>query len=121
MGRHRLEPRKRRSRKLLLAVAAFAAVAASQLAITDALADNPVTGLTVTQHDGFATLAWTPVTGASNYQIERTPVDASNVPTGAAVITGVWSPGRQVHPEAPAFADAGFALGLRFQWRVRAR
>ena len=46
---------------------------------------NQVTGLTAVQHDGYATLAWGPVAGATDYQIERTPVDAADVPTGAAV------------------------------------
>ena len=34
---------------------------------------------------------------------------------------GVWRPNRTVTPDAPAFADAGFNPGDRFQWRVRAR
>ncbi len=80
-----------------------------------------VLGLTVRPADGFATLAWTPVEGATDYQIERTPVDAAGTPTGPAVITGLWRPNRQVHNENPTFADAGFNPGDRFQWRVRAR
>ena len=59
---------------------------------------NQVVGLTATQNEGFATLAWEPVAGATDYQIERTPVDAANVPTGAAVIVGVWQPIRTVTP-----------------------
>ena len=39
---------------------------------------NQVTGLTATQRDGFAQLAWTAVEGATDYQIERTPVDAAD-------------------------------------------
>jgi hypothetical protein len=86
-------------------------------------ADDPgeVTGLAVVQGDGYATVSWTPVAGATDYQIERTPVDAQNVPTGPSVITGVWLPNRTVTPDSPTFADAGFAPGSRFQWRVRAR
>jgi Zinc carboxypeptidase len=86
-------------------------------------ADDPgqVTGLAVVQGDGYATLSWTPVAGATDYQIERTPVDAQNTPTGPSVITGVWRPNRTVTPDSPTFADAGFAPGDRFQWRVRAR
>ncbi len=79
------------------------------------------TGLTVDQRDGFATLRWNAVAGATDYQIERTPVDADNQPTGPSVIRGLWRPNRQVTPQSPAFADAGFRLGDRFQWRVRAR
>jgi hypothetical protein len=77
-------------------------------------------GLQVVQGDGFATLEWTPVAGATAYQIERTPVNAANEPTGAARIVGLWQPTRTVTPEAPTFADSGFVLGERFQWRVRA-
>ena len=43
------------------------------------------------------------------------------MPTGAAVIVGVWQPIRTVTPGSPRFAEAGFALGGRYQWRVRAR
>jgi hypothetical protein len=113
-----------RTRALLAGILALALVLLSQLAIADAraMADpNQVTGLTVTQGEGFATLAWTPVAGATDYQIERTPVDDANVPTGASVIVGVWQPIRTVTPGSPRFAEAGFALGGRYQWRVRAR
>lgn len=82
---------------------------------------NQVTGLTVSQADGYATVAWTPVEGATDYQIERTPVDAADVATGPSVVVGVWRPNRQVNNESPTFADAGFNPGDRFQWRVRAR
>jgi hypothetical protein len=55
----------------------------SQLGAAGARAEvarNQVTGLTVAQGDGFATLAWTKVEGATEYQIVRTPVDAADVP-----------------------------------------
>ncbi|MBF9128682.1 carboxypeptidase [Plantactinospora sp. S1510] len=91
-------------------------------AVQTAVAEpNQVSGLTVTQADGYATLAWTPIDGATDYQIERAPVDAGNVATGPAVIVGVWRPNRQINNEAPTFADAGFSPGDRFSWRVRAR
>jgi len=77
-----------------------------------------VTDLAVEQQLGYATLSWDPVAGAIEYQIERTPVDADNNPTGAAVITGIWRPNRQVNQDAPAFADANFNPGDRFRWRV---
>ncbi|WP_203911697.1 M14 family zinc carboxypeptidase [Rhizocola hellebori] len=80
-----------------------------------------VQGLRVTPGEGFATLAWTPVAGATDYQIERAPVDAADTATGPAVITGVWRPNRQVHQDRPTFADAGFNPGDRLRWRVRAR
>ncbi|HEX5541854.1 MAG TPA: M14 family zinc carboxypeptidase [Micromonospora sp.] len=87
----------------------------------EAAEPNQVQGLTVRQADGYATLAWTPVDGATDYQIERTPVDGNNAATGSSVIVGVWRPGRQINQESPTFADAGFNPGDRFQWRVRAR
>ncbi|SCF24181.1 Zinc carboxypeptidase [Micromonospora viridifaciens] len=82
---------------------------------------NQVQNLTVVQGDGYATLAWTPVDGATDYQIERTPIAADGSATGPAVITGVWRPNRQINNESPTFADAGYNPGARFQWRVRAR
>ena len=104
------------SLSLLVGVLVVAAPLSSQ-------AEDPgaVTGVAVVQGDGYATVHWTPVSGATDYEIERTPVDAQNQPTGPSVITGLWRPNRTVTPDAPSFADAGFAPGGRFQWRVRAR
>jgi hypothetical protein len=82
---------------------------------------NQVTGLAAVQEDGFATLSWNPVEGATDYQIERTPVDAADQPTGPPLIVGLWQPTRTVTPEAPTFAESGFVLGERLCWRVRAR
>ena len=82
---------------------------------------DQVTDVAVEQADGFASLSWDSVAGATDYQIERTPVDADDVPTGPAAIVGVWRPNRTVTPDSPTFADAGFNPGDRFQWRVRAR
>ena len=86
------------------------------------VAVNAASGLTATQQQGFTTLKWVPDTfvGITGYEIERTPVDAANAPTGPAVIAGIWRPDRQVNQAAPAFADAGYQPGLRFGWRVRA-
>lgn len=78
-----------------------------------------VTGLAVEQEQGFATLSWDPVDGAAEYEIERTLVDENDQPVGAPVITGIWRPNRQVNQDEPAFADANFAAGDRFRWRVR--
>ena len=80
-----------------------------------------VTGLTATQDVGFTTLKWTPVAGATDYQIERTPIDANDQPTSTATIVGVWQPQRTITPDKPAFAESGYQLGGRYQWRVRAR
>jgi len=77
-----------------------------------------VAALTVEQQRGFATLSWNPVVGATEYQIERTPVDDDNNPTGEPVIAGIWRPNRQVNQDSPAFADANFNPGDRFRWRV---
>src|ERR687895_1790256 len=82
---------------------------------------NQVTGVAVEQADGFASVSWDTVAGATDYQIERTPVGADNLPTGTAAIVGLWRPNRTVTPDSPTFADAGFNPGDRFQWRVRAR
>ena len=47
-----------------------------------AQAPNQVTGLAAVQDEGFATLSWDPVEGATDYQIERTPVNGADQPTG---------------------------------------
>jgi zinc carboxypeptidase len=104
-----------------LAFGAALSVAALVLLPAAAQAQGQVTGLEVRQADGHATLSWAPVDGATDYQVERTPVGAGGEPTGPATIVGVWRPNRTVTPNAPTFADAGFNPGDRFQWRVRAR
>jgi Zinc carboxypeptidase len=116
-----IAPERRRCATRLAIV--VTALVASAVAPAPARAQEPgqVTNLAVVQHDGFATLTWSPVAGATDYQIERTPVDAQNAQTGASVITGLWRSNRTVTQESPAFADAGFNPGDRFQWRVRAR
>ena len=110
------------ARAVLIVLAALPALVVSVLpASSQAQVPGEVTGLAVVQGDGFATLSWSPVAGATDYQIERTPVNEANEPTGPARIVGLWQPTRTVTPDAPTFADAGFVLGERFQWRVRAR
>jgi hypothetical protein len=96
-------------------------VAALVLVPAGAQAQGQVTGLEVRQADGFATLSWDPVSGATDYQVERTPVGVDDQPTGPAAVVGVWRPNRTVTPNSPSFADSGFNLGDRYQWRVRAR
>ena len=108
----------------ILAVTALPAQAHGQLAgaAQQMQAEpNQVQDLTVVQADGYATLAWTHVDGATDYQIERTPVADDDTVAGNSVIVGVWRPNRQINNSKPTFADAGFAPGNRFQWRVRAR
>jgi hypothetical protein len=106
---------------LSITLAAVVAVTGGPVMAHAAAEPNQVQGLKVVQADGFATVSWIPVPSATDYQIERTPVDGSDTPTGPSVITGVWRPNRQVHNDQPTFADAGFNPGDRFQWRVRAR
>jgi hypothetical protein len=109
--------------RLRLVAMVASGLIASSLATGTALAQeaNQVTGVGIEQADGFATLSWDPVVGATDYQIERTQVGADNVPIGLPAIVGVWRPNRTVTPGSPTFADAGFNPGDRFQWRVRAR
>jgi hypothetical protein len=116
-----LERRRCATRLAIVLTALVGSVVVPASAPVRAQEPGQVTNLAVVQQDGFATLTWSPVAGATDYQIERTPVDAQGIPTGAAVITGVWRPNRTVTPDSPAFADAGFNPGDRFQWRVRAR
>ncbi|MDA0164326.1 M14 family zinc carboxypeptidase [Solirubrobacter ginsenosidimutans] len=102
----------------------FAVVMAAMLVLpcaAGAQEPNQVTGLTATQDVGFTTLKWNPVAGATDYQIERTPVDANDQPTAAATVVGVWQSQRTVTPDKPSFAESGYVLGGRYSWRVRAR
>jgi hypothetical protein len=113
-----------RSRIPVLAVTAIALAAVLSLVRPEAASaqePNQVTSLSAVQAEGFVTLSWTPVAGATDYQVERTPVDAADVVTGAATVVGLWQPTRTVRPDAPTFAESGFVLGERFRWRVRAR
>jgi Zinc carboxypeptidase len=105
----------------VMAIAIAASVSLVHPAGALAQEPNQVTGLAAVQDEGFVTLSWNPVEGATDYQIERTPVNDANQPTGAATIVGLWQPTRTVRPDAPTFADSGFVLGERFRWRVRAR
>jgi hypothetical protein len=96
----------------------LAAASMVLLLLPAAVHAQQVTGLEVRQDNGFATLSWDPVEGATDYQVERTPAGA---PLGTGVVVGVWRPNRQINHGSPAFADAGFNPGDGFQWRVRAR
>ncbi len=115
--------RTQRAWRLSLMVVLASGLVSVALPVAAAPAQEPgqVTGLDARQADGFTTLGWEPVAGATDYQIERTPVDAGNTATGPGAIVGVWRPNRTVTPDSPTFADAGFNPGDRFQWRVRAR
>ena len=65
-----------------------------------------VTGLTATQDYGFTTLKWSPVAGATDYQIERAPVAADGDGRHGAIV-GLWQPQRTITPNAPTFAESG--------------
>jgi hypothetical protein len=39
---------------------------------------SQVTGLAAVQEDGFVTLSWNSVDGATDYQVERAPVDGAD-------------------------------------------
>lgn len=70
---------------------------------------------------GMAHVEWTEVDGAESYQIERTTM-AGNTSTGDSAVVGLWTPNRagDNRTEGPlVFADHGFTLGERYQWRVR--
>lgn len=107
-------------RRLLSAVAAFALLPALVAPTAWAAEADQVTNVAVRQDTGFATLSWTHVDGAAEYEISRTATDASGNPTGPQVTVGIWRPGRQINQDKPTFADAGFAPGDSFQWQVRA-
>jgi hypothetical protein len=77
--------------------------------------------LTAEQKHGYTILRWDPVDGAGEYEIYRTPVDDANQPTDDMELVGIWRPNRTVTPDEPAFAEAGYSLGDRFGWNVRAR
>ena len=101
-----------KGRRIVAALAAtvVAALALSAGAPAQAL-PNQVTGLTVTQDEGFATLAWTPVAGATDYQIERATVNPA---------TGVVGPGHDRRRLA-ATAQHHAAVSEVRRGRVRAR
>lgn len=110
---------RRRTLRIALGAAATAVLLAT-FGTASAFAQQ-VTGLEAVHQHGYTTLTWNTVAGATDYQIERTPVNADDVVTGTAVIVGVWRPNRTITPEFPSFAESGFNPGDRFRWRVRAR
>ena len=120
LGPTALNKRKRLARITLAAI--LTAVSLPLVMPGGVLAQEPgqVAGLGAVQDEGFTTLSWDPVDGAIGYEIERTPVDEANQPTGDERIVGIWQPTRTVTPDEPTFADSGFVLGERFRWRVRA-
>ena len=98
-----------------------AVAAAALLAFSGTALAQQVAGVSAEQFQGYATISWSPVEGATDYQIERTPLDETGEPAGAPTIVGLWQPIRTITPDEPRFADAGFDLGGTYEWRVRAR
>jgi len=95
--------------KHLVAAALLLSVVGSGFLAAQAQPVSRVEGVTVTPREGYVTLTWQPVVGATEYQIER---------DGAMV--GLWRPNRQIRQQSPTFADAGFVPGGTLRWRVRA-
>jgi hypothetical protein len=63
------------------------------------------------------------VAGATQYEIERTPL-AGGQPSGPALVVGRWTADRYSAQGRAGgertFADSGFVLGAQYRWRVRA-
>lgn len=95
-------------RGIIALVAVAAIVSQVHAAAASAQEPNELTGLAAVQHDGYATLSWNAVPGATDYQIERTVVNPDGS-LGTPAIVGVWLPERTITPAVPRFADAGFA------------
>ena len=114
------------TRRLWLAAALALTLIASLAPVHPAAAQVVPTGVQVEQGHGFATVSWDDVEGASEYHIERTLLDGDE-PAGPGVVVGIWFENRYVGPPPDGdptddltFADSGFLLGERYQWRVRA-
>ena len=98
-----------RIRRLIAPVGALAALAFAAPAMAQAPA------VTVEQGYGFATVSWSEVAGATEYEIERAPASGAE----AGLVVGRWLPTRYRTGEL-TFADSGFVLGESYRWRVRA-
>ncbi|MBE2315059.1 hypothetical protein DVA67_003670 [Solirubrobacter sp. CPCC 204708] len=112
--------RPRRAAGVLLAATTFA------LSAAPAFAQQAPTGVQVKQGQGFATVSWNAVEGATEYRIERTPLQGEE-PAGEPVLVGRWLPDRYLgapptvnYTRELTFADSGFTLGQRYRWRVSA-
>jgi hypothetical protein len=88
----------------VMAWLAFAATASAQ-----------APSISVEQGYGFATVKWSEVPGATEYEIERAPAGSAD----PGVVVGRWLPTRYRTGEL-TFADSGFVLGESYRWRVRA-
>ncbi len=95
--------------KHMVAAALVLMVSGTGWLAAQAQSNTRVDDVTVRAREGYVTLTWRPVPGASSYEIER-----------AGTVVGIWRPNRQVRSETPVFADAGFVPGGTLTWRVRA-
>ena len=91
-----------------------------------ASAQQAPAGVKVVQGQGFATVSWDAVPGATEYRIERTLLNGTE-PAGEPVLVGRWLPDRYLGAPPTVnytgelnFADSGFDLGKRYRWRVSA-
>ena len=94
--------------------------------VRPAFAQQAPTGVEVEQGQGFATVSWNAVAGATEYRIERTLLQGTE-PAGEPVLVGRWLPDRYLGAPPTVnytgelnFADSGFLVGERYRWRVRA-
>ena len=76
-----------------LRFAAVLAAASTVLVLPAAAHAQQVTGLEVRQDDGFATLSWDPVEGATDYQVERTLAGAPGTGVGSLAAEPADQPG----------------------------
>ncbi len=93
---------------------ALAGLVASLVLAQPAAAQAP-TGVAVEPGYGYATVTWSAVPGATEYEIERAPAAGAE----PGVVVGRWLPTRYRTGEL-TFADSGFVLGEPYRWRVRA-
>ena len=116
--------RRSATRLWLAAAALFLLLLAAP--VSPATAQQAPTGVEVEQGQGFATVSWDAVPGATEYRIERTPLTGGQ-PSGPAVLVGRWLPDRYLGSPPTVnytgelnFADSGFVLGGSYRWQVSA-
>lgn len=110
--------------RIWLAVASALALVIALAPVQAAQAVEVPSGLEIEQRQGFATLTWDPVEGATTYEIERTLMDGDE-PAGEGLLVGRWVPDRHIDATGQptgdlTFADSGFTLGETYSWRIRA-
>ena len=98
-------------------LAVLGGVIASFALASPAHAQAPA-AIAVEQGYGFATVSWSAVAGATQYEIERTPL-AGGQPSGPALVVGRWTADRYSAQGRAGgertFADSGFVLGGQYR------